>query len=310
MYFDRQQLETFLVVVQTRNFREAARALNVTKSAVFQRVNSLEEHVGALLLVRESVSPTPAGEMLLHHIQMLKMLEADTISRIKPDGSSRTKVSIAINADSLATWFGPIACILAKENVALELIVDDQDHTLAVLARGEAMGCVSTAHTAATGFVAEPIGAMEYECVATPSFVEANFPHGLNLRDILATPAVLFNRKDGLHATFLAQLIGFPVTGYPVHYFPSPQALLLAVHAGVGYGLVPSMQAQSSIDSGALVALAPRDKISVDLYWHRWVKAPPNAQTISDVVVREARRTLIQPPSASREQLHESVADG
>ncbi|MBW9105082.1 HTH-type transcriptional regulator ArgP [Paraburkholderia phenoliruptrix] len=302
MYFDRQQLETFFVVVQTRNFREAAHALNVTKSAVFQRVNSLEEHVGVLLLVRESVAPTPAGEMLLHHIQVLKMLEADTISRIKPDASTRTMAAIVINADSLATWFGPVACTIAKENVALELIVDDQDYTLAVLARGEAMGCVSTARTAPTGFVAEPIGAMEYECVATPSFVEANFARGLNLRDILAAPAVLFNRKDGLHATFLAQLVGFPVNGYPVHYFPSPQALLFAIHAGVGYGLVPSMQVQSRIASGEFVALAPHDKISVDLYWHRWVKAPPNAQTISELVMREARQTLIQPPSASREQ--------
>lgn len=118
-------------------------------------------------------------------------------SRLDTDDSSRTKVAIAINADSLATWFGPVACAIAKENVALELIVDDQDHTLAVLARGEAMGCVSTAQTAPTGFVAEPIGAMEYECVASPSFVEANFAQGLNLRDILAAPAVLFNRKDG-----------------------------------------------------------------------------------------------------------------
>ncbi|SHJ40811.1 HTH-type transcriptional regulator ArgP [Paraburkholderia terricola] len=309
MYFDRQQLETFSVVLQTGSFREAARVLNLTKSAVFQRINSLEEHVGALLLVREGVTPTPSGEMLLHHIQALKTLEADTIGRIKPDASSRTKVAIAVNADSLATWFGPVACAIAKENVSLELIVDDQDHTLAVLARGEAMGCVSTAHTAPTGFVAEPIGAMEYECVATPSFAQSNFMQGLNLRDILAVPAVLFNRKDGLHATFITQLLGFPINGYPVHYFPSPQALLFAIHSGIGYGLVPAMQVQPLIVSGDLVALAPRNKISVDLYWHHWLKAPPNAQTISDVVMRQARQALIQPPSASPAQLDGSAVD-
>nr|WP_083266127.1 HTH-type transcriptional regulator ArgP [Burkholderia lata] len=310
MYFDRQQLETFSVVVQTGNFRAAASALNVTKSAVFQRINSLEDKFEVLLLVREDVTPTPAGELLLHHIQMLKLLEADTIRRIKPDAGSRTKVAIAVNADSLATWFGPVACAIAKENIELELIVDDQDHTLAVLARGEAMGCVSTAHTAPTGFVAEPIGAMRYECVATPSFVEVNFRRGLNLQDVLAAPAVLFNRKDGLHATFLAQLFGFPVSGYPVHYFPSPEALLLAVRAGIGYGLVPATQVQSLIESDELVALAPRNKISVDLYWHHWVTAPPNAQAVSDLIMREARLALIQPPPASPEQRDESAVDG
>ena len=309
MYFDRQQLETFSVVVQTGNFREAARALNVTKSAVFQRINSLEEHLGTLLLVRDGVTPTPAGEMLLHHVQVLKMLEADTICRIKPDASRRTKIAIAVNADSLATWFGPVACAIANENVALELIVDDQDHTLAVLTRGEAMGCVSTADAAPTGFVAEPIGAMVYECVATHGFVEKSFPQGMNLRDILASPAVLFNRKDGLHAMFLAQLLGFPIDGYPVHYFPSPQALLLAIQTGIGYGLVPEAQVQPLIASGDLVALAPRNKISVDLYWHHWVKAPPNAQAISDALMRHARQALIQPSSASSGRRDESAVD-
>jgi LysR family transcriptional regulator (chromosome initiation inhibitor) len=237
--------------------------------------------------------------MLLHHIQALKLLEADTLHRIKPDARSRTKVGIAVNADSLATWFGPVAYAIAKENIALELIVDDQDHTLAVLTRGEAMGCVSTAGIAPTGFVAEPIGAMEYVCVAAPSFAQAHFLHGLNLRDILAAPAVLFNRKDGLHAAFLEQLLGFPVNGYAVHYFPSPETLLSAIRAGIGYGLVPAMQAQPLIASEELVALAPHDRSSIDLYWHHWVTAPPNAQAISDMIMRQARQMLIQPTSSS-----------
>ncbi|MFP3613176.1 HTH-type transcriptional regulator ArgP [Paraburkholderia sp. SIMBA_050] len=299
MNFDRQQLETFSVVVETGHYGRAARVLNVTRGAVSQRIISMEEAFGTPLLVRDGVTPTPAGEILLHHIQALKLLEADTLRRIKPDASSRTKVGIAVNADSLATWFAPAACAIAKENIALELIVDDQNHTLAVLARGEAMGCVSTQQAAPTGFIAEPIGAMEYVCVAMRSFVQEYFPNGLNLRDILAAPAVLFNRKDGLHAAFLEQLLGFPVNGYAAHYFPSPESLLSAIQAGIGYGLVPSLQAQPLIDSSDLVALAPRERISVDLYWHHWVIAPPNAQAISDAVMDQARRMLIQPSSAS-----------
>ncbi|WP_179403757.1 HTH-type transcriptional regulator ArgP [Burkholderia guangdongensis] len=310
MNFDRQQLETFSVLVETRHYGRAAKVLNVTKSAVSLRIISLEEAFGTPLLVRDGVSPTPAGEILLHHIQVLKLLEADTLHRIKPDANGRTKVSIAVNADSLATWFGPVACDIAKENIALDLIVDDQDHTLAVLARGEAMGGISTAQTAPTGFVAESIGAMEYECVATQSFTEVHFPKGLNLRDILAAPAVLFNRKDGLHAVFLEQLLSFSVNGYAAHYFPSPDALLSAIRAGIGYGLVPSMQAQSLIASGDLIALAPHNRISVELYWHHWVTAPLSAQAISDLVIRQARVTLIQPPSASLEQPGESSVEG
>ncbi|MDR8105034.1 HTH-type transcriptional regulator ArgP [Burkholderia cenocepacia] len=308
--FDRQQLETFAAVVECRHFGQAANALNISRGAVSQRILALEEALGTPLVVRDGCAPTPAGETLLQHIQTLKMLEAHTLERIKPDARGRTKVSIAVNADSLATWFGPVAFAIAKEDVALELVVDDQDHTLAVLTRGDAMGCISTARTAATGFVAEPIGAMEYVCVSAPSFARSHFPLGLNLRDILVAPAVLFNRKDRLHAIFLEQLLGFPVNGYTKHYFPSPEALLSAVRAGIGYGLVPAMQVRSLIESGELVVLAPGDSVSVDLYWHHWIKAPPNAQAISEVIMNQARHMLNQPPPASSAGLEEDAAEG
>jgi LysR family transcriptional regulator (chromosome initiation inhibitor) len=294
MSFDRQQLETFFAVVEARHFGRAARVLNVTRGAVSQRIIALEEAFGTPLLIRDGVTPTPAGEMLLAHIQMLKLLEADTIRRIKPDANCRTKISIAINADSLATWFEPVACAIAKENFALEILVDDQDFTLPVLMRGEAIGCVSTASRAPTGFVAESIGAMEYHCVAAPDFCENYFPSGLNLHSILAAPAVLFNRKDGIHSAFIEEALGFPVMGYATHYFPSPVSLLMAVREGVGYGLVPAMQARPLVDGGELVVLAPGNSIFVNLYWHHWETAPQNAMSINDIVICHARATLIQ----------------
>jgi LysR family transcriptional regulator, chromosome initiation inhibitor len=297
MSFDRHQLETFSVVVETRHFGRAAQLLNVTRGAVSQRIIALEEALGTPLLVREGVTPTPAGETLLRHIQMLKLLESDTLNRIKPKEVRRTRIAIAVNADSLATWFESVACAVAKEDFALELIVDDQDHTLSVLTRGEAMGCVSTASAPPTGFLAESIGAMEYECVAIPEFAKTYFSQGVNLHNILAAPAVLFNRKDGLHAAFLERLFGFEINGYATHFFPSPVALLKAIQSGVGYGLVPCLQAGPLIDAGDLTSLAPHKRIEVSLYWHHWEKAPPNAKAISELVVRHARCALCQIPS-------------
>jgi len=294
MIFDRHQLETFAVVIETRHFGRAADILNVTRGAVSQRIIALEGAFGTPLLVRDGITPTPAGETLLQHVQALKLLEADTFRRIKPDGKGKTKIAIAVNADSLASWFEPVACAIAKEDFALELLVDDQDYTLSVLTRGEAMGCVSTENNAPTGFVANPIGAMEYECVAVPAFADAYFANGLTLHNILAAPAVLFNRKDRLHAVFLERLLGFPVRGYATHFFPSPVALLMAIRAAVGYGLVPSIQAGPLINAGNLISLAPDHRISVSLYWHHWEKAPTNAQAITELVMRHAREALTQ----------------
>ncbi|MBU9681910.1 HTH-type transcriptional regulator ArgP [Burkholderia gladioli] len=294
MNFDRQQLETFSVVIETRHFGRAANVLNVTRGAVSQRMIALEEALGVPLLVREGMMPTPAGETLLRHIKALNLLEADTLKRIKPDEKWRARIAVAVNADSLATWFEPVAFAIAKEDFSMELIVDDQDHTLSVLRRGEAMGCISTAATSPTGFVAEFIGAMEYECVAAPGFANDHLPQGLTLHDILAAPAVLFNRKDRLHDIFLERLLGFAVSGYPAHFFPSPVALLRAVQAGVGYGLVPSFQTKTLIDAGDVLSLAPHLRVSVDLYWHHWKVAPPNVQAVTALIIRFAQEALIQ----------------
>ena len=208
------------------------------------------------LLIRDGITPTPAGEILLRHIQALKVLEADTLQQIKPDKIGRTEISIAVNADSLASWFESVACSIAKENFALELLVDDQDYTLSVLTRGQAMGCVSTESNAPRGFGANLLGTMEYKCVAAPDFTFKYFYQALTLHNILTAPAVLFNRKDSLHALFLERLLGFPLRGYAAHFFPSPVALVMAIRAGVGYGLVPSIQADPLVTTGDLVSLA------------------------------------------------------
>jgi LysR family transcriptional regulator (chromosome initiation inhibitor) len=295
MNFDRQQLEAFSAVVETRHFGRAAALLNVTRGAVSLRLKALEEEFGTPLLVRDGNVPTPAGEVLLRHIRMLKILEADTQQQIKPMDGMRPRVAIAVNADSLATWFEAVAWEIAERNVALELIVDDQNYTLPLLAKGEAMGCVSTSSSPPTGFLAEPVGMMEYECVANVVFAEKFFPQGFGLHGVLAAPAVLFNRKDGIHAQFLKRFLDFEVRNYAAHYFPSPSALLAAIEQGIGYGLVPGLQAEPLIDAGKLVRLAPDHKVEVDLYWHHWETAPSNAQAISELVVCHARQVLIQP---------------
>lgn len=293
---DRQQLETFATVVQHKNFGFAATVLNVTRGAVSQRIKALEEAVGTVLLIREApVTPTLAGDAILRHIKALQLLEEDTLERIKPHASGPASIAVAVNADSLGTWFGPIACWLARQRIALELIVDDQDHTLRSLARGEVVGCISTERDAQIGFVAEPVGAMRYQCVATPDFVHQHFQKGLTVQQVLMAPAVLFNRKDALHDSFLESVFGFRIKKYIKHYFPSPPLLLTAICEAVGYGLVPSIQIEPLLQSKKLVDLAPTYQMNVELFWHHWQLEPPPAALISRSVIEQARRALLPP---------------
>lgn len=294
--WDRDQLETFASVVAHQSFERAATAMNLTRGAVSQRIRALEESMAAVLLVRERpVLPTAAGEVLLRHVQALRLLEEATLQRLAPAQTAGRPVplSVAVSADSLATWFGgALTALLAHPRIALELVIDDQDHTFGRLTRGEVVGCVSTAARPMTGFSAEPLGRMAYRCVAHPAFARRHFGGGLVPAALLSAPALMFDRRDTLQADFFRQLLGF-VPELPVcHYVPSPQALLALIAQGFGFGLVPAMQAAPLLQAGTLVDLAPGRGIGVPLYWHRWQAEPELAAQVTALVLAQAARAL------------------
>lgn len=301
---DRDQLETFATVAEQQSFERAAALLNVTRGAVSQRVKALEESLATILLLRDKpVMPTPAGEVLLRHVKSLRLLEASSLRELSTaaDHDGPVPLAIAVNADSLATWFPPLLReLFARRLVALEVVTDDQDHTSSRLLRGEVVGCISTDAKAAAGFLAKPLGAMQYRCYATPGFISEFLADGLTVRNVLRAPAVLFNRKDALHDEFLQRRFGMRVDRYPRHYLPSPSALLEGIAMGAGYGLVPSTQAQGLVQEGVLQDLAPDDPVQVDLYWHHWEMEPPIARQITELIVGRAEQCLIQPRQTAR----------
>lgn len=64
---DPHLLRTFIAVATSGSFSAAAAELGYTQSAVSQHIAALENSVGAALLTRRPVAPTPAGERLLEH---------------------------------------------------------------------------------------------------------------------------------------------------------------------------------------------------------------------------------------------------
>ncbi len=125
--YDPDALECLAAIVEESGFERAAQRLNITQSAVSQRLRALEAQVGTVLIVRSRpLKPTPAGQLLLKHTQQMRLLRADLerdLRELTPGSRAgareEERVAIAINADSIATWalepLGP----LAKALVAL-----------------------------------------------------------------------------------------------------------------------------------------------------------------------------------------------
>src|SRR5260370_32193201 len=104
---DRQQLAAFAAVIELGSFDAAAERLHVTPSAISQRIKGLEQRVGQVLVVREKpCRATSAGVPLLRLAAQTAMLESEALAETGGLGSpDRTRVAIAVNADSMSTWF-------------------------------------------------------------------------------------------------------------------------------------------------------------------------------------------------------------
>lgn len=290
------RFHAFEAVVKAGSFDRAARSLNVTQSAVSQRISQLEADLGQILLVRSKpVQPTPAGRRLLPYLAQMRLLQTEASHALNPEASGdRTRLALGVNADSLATWFLPaVAPVVERDGVVIDCVLDDQDHTHALLANGEVLGCVSTRADPVRGCDAIPLGTMRYRCVGTAAFRRLHFPRGLTRKALSRAPAIVFGRNDDMHEEFLLRHFGLDAGQYPLHVLPSSEGFLALARMGLGYGFVPELQADSELETGALVDLTPERFEDVSLYWHHWaVQSPVMARLCS--AIRDGARAVLR----------------
>ena len=288
------RLLAFEAVLQEGGFERAARRLALTQSAVSQRVKLLEAELGQVLLVRSKpVRPTPAGRRLLPYLAQLRLMEAEARRALAPrQAHGPLRLAVGVNADSLATWFiGAVAEVVREEGIVLDCVVDDQDHTHALLADGEVLGCVSTRADPMRGCAAERLGTMPYLCAGSPAFRARWFPRGLTREALAGAPAIVFGRHDDMHEAFLQRHFGLDAGQYPHHVVPSSEGFMAFAVAGLGYGFVPEIQARAHLARGELVDLAP-EREDVVLYWHHWQVQSPVMARLAQAIGDAAGRAL------------------
>jgi LysR family transcriptional regulator (chromosome initiation inhibitor) len=300
---DSRPLEALAAVVEHGSFRAAAQSLHLTLAAVSLRIKGLEEQLGQRLLVRgKRVRATPAGQALLAHVKQVQVMEADLLTELQgsnPTGAAHRwqTLSVATNADSVTSWFLPgVAATLHQHRLLLDTVIDDQDHTHDALKSGAVVGCVTTLPHAMRGCVAEPLGVMRYRCVAAPAVAtRCRNPQGqVSPHLLLAQPALIFDRKDALQDTFLAQHFGLTNANYPRHFMPANDAFLAAVELGLGWGMVPELHLAQRSGHPPLEEVLPGATVDVALYWQHWTREPLSAQRLT-AAVKAASQTHLRP---------------
>ncbi|WP_125132756.1 LysR family transcriptional regulator ArgP [Microbacterium sp. 10M-3C3] len=281
---------TLAVIVDEGSLEAAARRLHVTPSAVSQRVRSLEAQLGRVLLVRtRPARPTDAGAAVVRLARQLDVLEHDLRAAVGQE-EEWPALPLAVNADSLATWFlPPLARVAAERRVRFALHRDDQDFTAGLLESGTVMAAVTSRAEPVAGCRVAPLGVLRYEAVAAAGFAARWFPDGVGAEALAAAPVVDFDRRDDLQTRWLA-LRGVD-SDPPRHLVPASADFAHAIRLGLGWGLLPRFQSADGLRSGALVPLGG-PPVDVPLYWQQWNLASELLDLVAAEVLAAARAEL------------------
>ncbi|MDO8905624.1 LysR family transcriptional regulator ArgP [Hydrogenophaga sp.] len=295
---DYPSLYALAAVLREGSFERAARTLHVTPSAISQRIRLLEERAGCALVIRgQPCEATETGRQLCQHVDRVLLLEHELQSNVPSllrDEQLWINVPIAVNADSLATWFAKaMPQMVVHGPVLLQLSVDDEGHTTEWLRSGSVLAAVTATEQPAVGCSSQPLGAMRYVAAASPSFVARHFPNGVDLEGLRTAPSLRFNAKDELQQRWIIRLCGHQVEP-PRHALPSPQGFVAAAMAGMGWAMHPLALIADQLRSGQMVELVPNTPLDVPLYWQHTRAASTLLDSLTKTVVKAASEELRQ----------------
>ena len=291
MRFDPAQLETLVAITEEGTFDAAARRLHLTPSAVSQRVRALERSAGQVLVRRTTpASATAAGEPLVRLGRQLRLLADEAAAEL--DDGAVVDLAVAVNADSLASWFREaLGAVAGRPRTALRLHVEDEAHSHDLLRRGDVLAAVTSAPQPVQGCTVEALGGLRYTAAATPILVERH-RRGRGV-DWSAIPMVVFNEKDLLQDDVLR---AHGATRPPVvHRVPSTADFHEAVRRGLGWAMLLDVQLDPDLADGTLVRLPGAARVHVPLFWQRWRLDSPALAALTDDVRRAARAVLRRP---------------
>ncbi|EPD44719.1 MULTISPECIES: HTH-type transcriptional regulator ArgP [Delftia] len=291
-------LEALAAVVREGSFERAARKLHVTPSAVSQRIKLLEERVGQVLVLRgQPCSGTEAGRRLCLHVEQVALLENDLRRKnpeLVPEGQTALPtLKLAVNADSLSTWFMDAMSAFTRDgNELLDISIDDQDHTAKRIREGEVMAAVTATSSAIPGCNTWPLGRMRYVAAASPDFIRRYLKDGITPEAMARTPMMSYGRKDSLQDQWLQRLGAEGRRSTPRHFLPSNQGYTRACELGMGWGMHPPLMIGAQLAEGSLVELLPGNDLDIPMYWAHARNAQASLQRLTDCVIQAAAACL------------------
>jgi len=257
--FDLRDLDAFVAVARTRNFRRAAVEQHVSVSSLSQRLRDMEERLGVRLMNRttRSVALTEAGELLLAGVgpAMADVGAAlDQVRGLRDVPSGRLRINAPPPAIDLV--LAPMVAPFLKAYPEVDLEIVSDSSFIDIVAEGFDAGVRYGEHLA-QDMIAVPLGPPQrYAVVASANYV-AQHGRPKQPKDLLDHACIRTRFGSGAMLDWEFEKAGRVVkVAPPAKLIATYLGLAMqAVHDGVGFWATFEGYVRDAVQSGALVSV-------------------------------------------------------
>lgn len=255
---DLQRLRTFEVLSQTLHFRHAAERLGITQSAVSQQIAALEKDLGAALFERigRRVYLTAAGQTLAR--EAVKVLS--TVSRARDAVGAVSKGDAGRLRVGASTTPGVYLLPEVLGRFRSDFPLVELDFRIANSSRIEALVVANEFDLGVCGFrpthdelFGIELGEDRIITVASPLLLGKT--RRVKPGDLARWPLVARERGSATRTAVESALRGMGVELTPAFELPSPESIVRAAAAGLGYAFMSARAAGEALETRRLVEL-------------------------------------------------------
>jgi len=276
-----EQLRIFVAVAEREHVTRAARALNLTQSAVSAAVSALEARYATQLFNRigRRIELTQAGRQFLTEARaVLARASAAETALADLAGMKRGALAIAASQTVANYWLPPLMqrYRAAHPGIALSLKINNTEAVAAMVHDGIADFGFVEGDVDNLALSITPVGDDELVLVTSPALAPTR-RRALTTSDLSKMQWVFRERGSGTRAIFEAALDdrGVSLAALDIVLeLPSNEAVRTAVEAGAGAAALSRLAVLEALQSGSLVALKldlPKRKFFALRHRERWI---------------------------------------
>jgi DNA-binding transcriptional LysR family regulator len=294
---DLQRLRTFRVLSETLHFRHTAERLGISQSAVTQQIAALEKDLGAALFERigRRVYLTAAGRVLSE--EAVKVLS--TVSRAREAVAAVSKGDAGRLRVGASTTPGIYLLpeVLGRFRADFPLV--ELAFSIANSSRIEALAVANEFDLAVCGFrptheelFETELGEDRIIAVAAPALIGKT--RRVRPGELAGWPLVAREPGSATRAAVERALASLGVELVPAFELPSPEAIVRAAEAGLGYAFVSARAATEGIEAGRLVEVRVQQldvRRGLVAVYHRDKQVTPPMRELMDLLRARLRQS-------------------